>query len=92
MQVRIPPELKQVTKTVVPITGIDKAPEVEHHDPSNIIRYKGRYYLWFTEHLSVHLGNDGFQECKIKVATSEDGLHRFDCSMQVPPNGDATEG
>lgn len=75
MQIRIPPELRHVTKTVTPITGIAKAPEMEHHDPSNVIRYNDRYYVWFTEHLSVHLGNDGFQDTYIKVATSEDGLH-----------------
>ncbi len=60
MQLRIPPELRQITKVVMPISGIDKAPDMEHHDPSNIVRHMGRYYFWFTEHLSVHLGNDGF--------------------------------
>ena len=65
MQLRVPPELRQITKTATPITGIDKAPDMEHHDPSNIIRYGDRYYLWFTEHLSVHLGNDGFQNTYI---------------------------
>ena len=75
MQLRIPPELTRITKVVTPITGIDKAPDVEHHDPSNIIRYDDRYYVWFTEHLSVHLGNDGFRDTYIKVATSTDGFH-----------------
>ena len=75
VQTRIPPELRSVTKTVLPITGIDKAPEMEHHDPSNVIRHGDRYYLWFTEHLSVKLGNDGFRDTYLKLATSTNGLH-----------------
>ena len=75
MQIRIPPELKQIRKTVVPITGIEKAPDMEHHDPSNIIRYQGRYYVWYTEHSVLPEISDGFVNCWINLATSEDGLH-----------------
>ena len=72
MQIRIPPELRSPTKTVVPITGLDKTPEMENHDPSNIILHNGMYYLWYTEH---HQDTDGFINCFIKYATSPNGLH-----------------
>ncbi len=64
MQLRIPPELRQITKVVTPITGIDRAPDMEHHDPSNIIRYRDRYYLWFTEMRAKY----GYpRECHVSV-------------------------
>jgi hypothetical protein len=44
---------------------------MEHHDPSNIVRHDGRYYLWFTEH---SMYTDGFRGGVIKYATSKDGL------------------
>jgi len=72
LQLRIPPELKNVQKAVVPITGIDKAPNAENHDPSNVIQHGGKYYVWYTEHVPNAPESPG---CYIKYATSEDGLH-----------------
>jgi hypothetical protein len=70
--IRIPPELLAPTKTVVPTTGFDREPDMEQHDPSNVVAYEGRYYVWFTEH---HKDTDGFRGCRIKYATSSNGLH-----------------
>ena len=74
LQLRIPPELKNVQKTVVPITGIDKAPHAENHDPSNVVRHGGKYYVWYTEHVP---SDPEYSSCYIKYATSEDGLHWY---------------
>jgi hypothetical protein len=74
MQVKIPPEFRVPEKRVGPTTGIDKAPEMEHHDPSNVIFFEGNYYVWFTEH---HMDADGFRGCVIKYATSPNGLHWY---------------
>jgi hypothetical protein len=72
VQVRIPPEPKNVRKTVVPIAGIDLAPNMENHDPSNVLQYGVKYYVWYTEHLTAA---PEFPDCYIRYATSEDGLH-----------------
>jgi len=72
MQARIPPEFRHPQKTVVPITGLDKTPAMENHDPSNLIFHNGLYYRWYTEH---HIDTDGFKDCYIKYATSPNGLH-----------------
>ena len=41
----IPPELQNVSKTRVAVHGIGQDETLERHDPSNIIRWKHKYYF-----------------------------------------------
>jgi predicted GH43/DUF377 family glycosyl hydrolase len=68
----IPIELRNPTKSVVPTTGFRKGPEMEHHDPSNVVFHAGEYFVWFTE---LHKDTDGFRAGYINYATSPNGLH-----------------
>ena len=45
----IPKELIEVTDREVYVEVLD-VPDKHHHDPSNIIQYNGKYYLWYTQH------------------------------------------
>lgn len=65
----IPPELRNATRKTVPIEGIGQDKVLERHDPSNIIRYNGNYYLWYTEHPP----KSGFIGTYVQLATSRDG-------------------
>lgn len=60
-------ELKQVRKNIVATTGL---PDTGNHDPSNIIRYKDRYYCWYTQHWGEW---EAFLKTKVMVVTSADG-------------------
>jgi len=68
----IPPELKNAKKERVEITGLGQHESLERHDPSNIIRYDGKYYVWYTEH---KLGSGWLNTPYIQYATSKDGYH-----------------
>ena len=59
----------------VETTGIGQHQRLERHDPSNIIRYRGKYYLWYTEHPP----EDGFIDTYVQCATSPDG---YDWTVQ----------
>ena len=65
----VPPELRNATRRMVEIEGIGQDRVLERHDPSNIIRYKGNYYLWYTEHPP----EDGFIGTYVQWAASPDG-------------------
>jgi len=67
----VPLELQNPTKTYVKISGLGRDSRFERHDPSNIIRFKGKYYLWFTEHPRGTTDKDGGYW--IRWATSPDG-------------------
>jgi predicted GH43/DUF377 family glycosyl hydrolase len=47
------------------------SPELERHDPSNIIKYNDKYYIWFTEHPKSTSWHEG--SAFISYATSVDG-------------------
>lgn len=66
----VPSELKRVRRKTVATVGL---PCDNNHDPSNIIRHDGRYYLWYTQHLHGR-PYDHFNDCVIMVTTSEDGI------------------
>lgn len=65
----IPPELRNATRKTVEMEGIGQDKILERHDPSNIIRYNEKYYLWYTEHLP----DDPFIDTYVQLATSADG-------------------
>ena len=67
----VPAELLHPVKTKVPITGIGQDRVLERHDPSNVIRHQGKYYLWYTEHRP----GVAFIDTYIQWATSPDGYH-----------------
>lgn len=68
---KIPEELKHVKRVLQETEGL---PSDNNHDPSNIIFYNGRYYLWYTQHRNDR-PYDHFADCKICCAVSEDGKH-----------------
>ena len=61
----IPKELIEVADREVHVEVLD-VPDKHHHDPSNIIQYNGKYYLWYTQHPEVTNGWEGH----IRLATS----------------------
>lgn len=67
----MPEELKRVRRIITPTVGL---PNDNNHDPSNVIAYKGRYYLWYTQHRNDKPYNH-FADCKIMYKTSTDGFH-----------------
>lgn len=65
----IPKELGRVRRAAHPTQGL---PSDNNHDPSNILFYNGKYYLWYTQH--VHdLPYGHYTGCKIMCVTSADG-------------------
>jgi beta-xylosidase len=84
-EIPIPPELRNATKEPVVIDEFI-SPAHERHDPSNIIRYDGKYYIWFTEHLK---DSDGFIGCYMLYATSSDG---YDWNIQGKALGAGGKG
>lgn len=66
---RIPRELLDAAREPFVIDEF-VSPENERHDPSNIIRYDDKYYIWFTEHPK---GSSGWAGCYMMYATSADG-------------------
>jgi hypothetical protein len=47
--IRSVPSLVRIEENVVPVEVLD-VPDKHHHDPSNIIKYNDKYYLWYTQH------------------------------------------
>ena len=69
----IPEELYLIEKTVRETTGM---PTDNNHDPSNVIHYEGRYYVWYTQHMvNPDQPYDHFAHTRIDYITSRDGLH-----------------
>ncbi|MCZ6673671.1 MAG: hypothetical protein O7C75_12130, partial [Verrucomicrobia bacterium] len=68
----MPLELRELKSVEAPASGLDDQQPTnwERHDPSNILRYQGKYLLWVTEHAR---GN-GFSDCRIILLSSPDGL------------------
>jgi predicted GH43/DUF377 family glycosyl hydrolase len=68
--ISVPKELAEATKEKV-VLDVFISPEHERHDPSNIIKHDGKYYVWFTEHPK---GTSGWAKSStIQYATSSDG-------------------
>jgi hypothetical protein len=65
----VPPELRNATRKKVETEGLDQDETLERHDPSNVLRYNGKYYLWYTEHLP----KDPFIGTYVQLATSANG-------------------
>jgi hypothetical protein len=63
-----PKELVGVKGKRIHLPDLDNR-KYHHHDPSNIIKYNGQYYLWYTQHNLTTNGWDGF----IVWATSPNG-------------------
>jgi len=67
----IPQELYKVRRIIVPTKGL---PSDNNHDPSNIIKYKNKYYFWYTQHMH-EFPFSHFAYTKIMYKESEDGLY-----------------
>lgn len=80
----IPEELKKVRKAAVKTNGL---PSSNNHDPSNIIRYNGLYYLWYTEHWAGY-PYDHFDYCSIYCSTSADGINWSEGRSALEPSAD----
>lgn len=67
----VPEALRNVSGVKGKATGLDdqQTAVLERHDPSNIIKFEGRYLLWVTEHPK----NNGFSDCRIILLSSADG-------------------
>lgn len=63
-------EFLRVKRVEHACTGL---PSDNNHDPSNIIRHEGRYYLWYTQHMNDRLYDD-FDNCLIMMTSSPDGV------------------
>jgi hypothetical protein len=79
MSSRIPAELVDLTGEKVYLEDLDN-PEFHHHDPSSIIKYKGLFYCWYTEHTLNTNGWDGY----ITWSTSPDGLNWSKHGIAIP--------
>ena len=68
----IPSELFAVTKTKTVIDAFRPTPQFDRHDPSNIIRDDGFYWVFYTRNTGDH------REVSVQVAKSADGYHWTD--------------
>lgn len=64
----IPPELLQVNRRVTRIEAFVPTPLFDRHDPSNVLRHEGRYWMSYTRNRDDH------REVSIHAASSEDGI------------------
>lgn len=64
----VPPELLQVSKRTTVIEALRPNPQFDRHDPSNVIRHQGRYWVFYTHNVDNH------RDVSIHVASSADGL------------------
>ena len=77
---RIPIEFVDLKGEKIYLKSLDDY-NFEHHDPSNIIKYNGLYYMWYTEHLKKTSCWEGGY---IILATSEDGTDWKDRGIAIP--------
>ena len=77
----IPQELTRVRRAPHPAQGL---PADNNHDPSNILYYGGRYYLWYTQHIHG-LPYGHYTGCKIMRVSSVDGEHWADPTDALLP-------
>lgn len=65
-----------------PVTGLGPEQGVHRRDPSSVLLYKGKYYVWYSKSYGPHVGfgtGDDFAKvfpwdyCDLYYATSEDG-------------------
>jgi len=68
----IPSELFGVTKTTTVIDAFRPTPQFDRHDPSNIIRYDGFYWVFYTRNIGDH------KEVSVQVAKSANGYQWTD--------------
>ena len=64
----IPPELLSVQKQTTVIEAFRPCPEFDRHDPSNIIRHEGQYWVFYTHNQGNHA------QVSIHAACSKDGF------------------
>lgn len=81
---KIPHELMKVKRKTVETVNL---PADNNHDPSNILFYRGTYYLWYTQH-DNNRPYDHFADCKIMCCTSTDGYHFEDGKDALLPSED----
>lgn len=78
----IPEELKDVVRVSHTAEGL---PADNNHDPSDILYYNGKYYMWYTQHMKGYpYGHFAF--CKIMRVTSGDGVHWGDAADALLPS------
>jgi len=68
----IPAELLAITKTTTVIGAFRPTPQFDRHDPSNIIRYDGFYWVFYTRNVGYH------KEVSVQAAKSADGYQWTD--------------
>lgn len=78
---RIPEDLGKLSVNRIPIPEWNQQ-EYEHHDPSNIVRYEGHYYCWYTEHPRKTSGWDS--DAYIRCMRSVDGVKWKDIGIAIP--------
>lgn len=81
----VPPELQRPNKRIVETEGL---PANDRHDPSNIIFYQGRYYMWCTHHVVTEdQPYDPFMFTRLHLYVSRDGLHWEDMGIALDRGG-----
>ena len=79
----VPAELFNIDKTVTFIEAFRPSPQAAKHDPSNIIRYDNRYWVFYTYNIGNH------KDISIYLASSVDGYEWTDLGQALGcgPNG-----
>lgn len=80
----MPEELRKVRQV---FTETANLPSDNNHDPSNILYFEGRYYLWVTQHMHGK-PFEHFRDCKIIRTTSADGINWDDPVDALLPSED----
>jgi len=73
-----PQELSHIHKTTMLIKTFEPNPKFDRHDPSNIIQYENRYWVYYTRNIGNH------KEVSIWVASSIDGYNWNDLGQSLP--------
>ena len=89
----VPPERLQVHKQTTVIEAFRPNPEFDRHDPSNIIRYGGLYWVFYTynvnnhEYVSIHAASsvDGFSWTDLGEALGGGPSGAWDESGSIAP-------
>ncbi len=73
----VPSELFGITKSTTVIDAFRPTPKFDRHDPSNIIRYDDRYWVFYTWNVADH------KEVSVNFASSSDGYRWKDLGEAI---------
>ena len=79
MGIIIPDELFDIKQTITPIAAFTPVSEFDRHDPSNIIRFEERYWMFYTVNVDDH------REVTVHAASSPDGYDWDDHGLALGP-------